>query len=514
MKKVLSVLLASAMIASVMAGCKSNSSSSSSQADMSGESIKYTVMIKGSYAEYPPDGGEAKATMKKLWEEKLGVTNTDYSVITATGDDYKTKLNTMMSGGDVPDYFSAGVDDIPTLVKNGLIAPIDDYVEQMPALKKLLEIPANKIAYDNFQVDGKHYGIPKIQLEGSLNGPDQGFMIRTDWLETLNLETPKTIDDLHNVLTAFTNDDPDKNGKADTYGLGGSKDNKFGTIFGAYGIYMNGINSWTEVDGKLVHSTVLPEVKDVLTLLSDWYKEGLIDPDAFVVEAKQTKDKFIAGKIGSYENSVWWSNDARNAWSKSDPNATCEMIDPVKGPDGKSGYPVQVVPADTMVISQNCVDKHDINRFIKLLDWSCDDSEDGGMKTCAFGIEGTHYTYDKANNTLDTSIAGDATNMYALGYSNPLRWVFVVDRRWIAKDDARYTDLGVTGNEDNAINTEFTSSVQAMKDYPDLYSQLWSEYFTKIVTGALPVSAFDEYVEKFNSQGGKELTEQVNEAVQ
>ena len=49
-----------------------------------------------------------------------------------------------------------------------------------------------------------------------------------------------------------------------------------------------------------------------------------------------------------------------------------------------------------------------------------------------------------------------------------------------------------------------------MKDYPDLYTVLWAEYFTKIITGALPVEAFDEYVEKFYAQGGNELTEQVN----
>ena len=45
--------------------------------------------------------------------------------------------------------------------------------------------------------------------------------IRQDWLDNLKLEVPTTIDELEEVMRAFTEDDPDGNGQDDTYGLGG-----------------------------------------------------------------------------------------------------------------------------------------------------------------------------------------------------------------------------------------------------------------------------------------------------
>jgi len=40
-----------------------------------------------------------------------------------------------------------------------------------------------------------------------------------DWLEAVGMEMPATIEELHDVLYAFTYNDPDQNGKNDTYGF-------------------------------------------------------------------------------------------------------------------------------------------------------------------------------------------------------------------------------------------------------------------------------------------------------
>lgn len=519
MKKVLSMAMVALILVVSLAGCGSSASSATSiasSANSSGEMepTSYTIMLNSGVSEYPPDGGEAKQIILENWEKKLGITNTDYNVVLVSGSDYSTKLNAMLAGGDIPDLFTANISDLESLVSSGLIAPIDEYVENMPNYKKLMEVPGNQEMYDAFMIDGKHYGFPRFSMPGEANGPGiNGLIMRTDWLKNVDKETPTTLDELHDVLQAFTYDDPDGNGQNDTYGLGSSKTNYFSSIFGAYGVYLAGINSWTIVDGKVVHSTTLPEVKDVLTVLSQWYSEGLIDPDSFVLEDKQTKEKFIAENIGSFEQTIWSANDAREAWKTSNPEADCCVIAPPKGPDGLSGYPVSPIPSTAMVLSQNCVDNNDANRFIKILDWDVDDSDEGGHRLLAFGVEGEHYTYDRENDVIVSEIVGTATNnLYSMGFSDPVLWLSLVDRRWIAHDDPRYYDLEVTNNSDTWLSTAFSGSVPAMKDYPDLYTKLWSEYFTKIVTGALPVSAFDEYVEKFYEQGGAELTEQVNAA--
>ena len=65
------------------------------------------------------------------------------------------------------------------------------------------------IEYD----DGKIYGVFNKFEGGTLP------TVRQDWMEKLNLEEPKTLDDFYNVFKAFKEQDPDGNGKDDTYGL-------------------------------------------------------------------------------------------------------------------------------------------------------------------------------------------------------------------------------------------------------------------------------------------------------
>ena len=49
----------------------------------------------------------------------------------------------------------------------------------------------------------------------------------------MGLEVPETLEDYEKVLTAFVEQDPDRNGKKDTAGMA---ERAFGAVFGAYGM--------------------------------------------------------------------------------------------------------------------------------------------------------------------------------------------------------------------------------------------------------------------------------------
>ncbi len=509
MKRLLALTLLSAIAVNLFA-CSSTEETNSDGSQAS-ENITYEVYLRQSIVEYPPDGGSAKTEILNKLETDLGISNVDYNVVMATGADYDTKLNTMMVGGNVPDLFVVDIDDLETLAKNGVIAPIDDLVANMPTFLERLENPIAMGSYDNFMYEGEHYGFIKTALPGPLNNVGtKALTIRTDWLENVGMESPKTLDELYDVLYAFTYNDPDGNGEDDTYGLGGNKNDMFASIFAAYGVYMNGVNSWTDIDGELVHSTVLPETKEALELLSKWYAEGIIDPDKFIVEGAQADDKFIGSKFGVYEQSVWGNSDARSALEANGSGGYAEFFAYPEGPDGLSGYPISAIETQARVVSADCVENSDPETLAAILDWMINDETDGGLRLVQYGVEGVDYEYDADADTITQH--SNVTELYEKGYSNPVRWIDQVDRRWIPEGDARITDFDISNNEDSWIIAEFSGSVPAMKDYPDLYTILWAEYFTKIITGVLPIEAFDEYVEKFYSQGGTELTEQVNAA--
>lgn len=60
--------------------------------------------------------------------------------------------------------------------------------------------------------DGKNYGIP-------FSAQAQAMLIRTDWLRKVGKKAPTTWAELVDVAKAFTDKDPDGNGKDDTYGI-------------------------------------------------------------------------------------------------------------------------------------------------------------------------------------------------------------------------------------------------------------------------------------------------------
>lgn len=61
-------------------------------------------------------------------------------------------------------------------------------------------------------LDGKNYGVP-------FSRQTMVTMIRKDWREKLGMPIPKTQEDLQKLAAAFASQDPDGNGKADTYGM-------------------------------------------------------------------------------------------------------------------------------------------------------------------------------------------------------------------------------------------------------------------------------------------------------
>src|SRR5262249_10280317 len=89
--------------------------------------------------------------------------------------------------------------------------------------------------------DGQMYGFPD---PGTLPHID-GLVVRQDWLDKLNLKAPTNLDEFMTVAKAFTFNDPDGHGKADTYGLCGYIEGsglpraglgtRFDWAFGAFG---------------------------------------------------------------------------------------------------------------------------------------------------------------------------------------------------------------------------------------------------------------------------------------
>jgi putative aldouronate transport system substrate-binding protein len=233
-------------------------------------------------------------------------------------DDTEAKLSVSLASGDVPDVMRLDQTQFLYMQQSGALRPLNDAYDKWiyPGIKKMNEDLDNKML-DECTFDGNLYAIPR----GEDNSSQANLLwIRQDWLEALNLEAPKTLDDVLTIMRAFTNDDPDGNGEKDTYGLS-LRSEAYGDLMGCYGVYEAfGAypDRWIQdEDGKIVNGGVIDEAKEALDWLRSAYAEGLIDPEFATLNIEQMIADVASGKIGMiyapwyvYDN--WITNSLRN----------------------------------------------------------------------------------------------------------------------------------------------------------------------------------------------------------
>ena len=218
------------------------------------------------------EGGKVEQELEKRF-------NVDLKVIPINSMDNE-KFYATIASGTIPDVIVRW--ESAKLYNDGIVRAItkDMILRYMPKTYEAIEQLGGKAAWDSFTspVDGKLFAVPQIAANGRAR---LVLAARKDWMNNLGITAmPKTIDDIYNLAKAFTFNDPDKDGKNNTYGLGGAGMHpnpmfwEFQTIFGAYGVHPQ---YWIEEDGKVVYGAVANSYKEALKTLNKWYKEGILD---------------------------------------------------------------------------------------------------------------------------------------------------------------------------------------------------------------------------------------------
>ena len=104
--------------------------------------------------------------------------------------------------------------------------------------------------------------------------PENGLAIRYDWLSDVGMELPTTVDELHDVLTAFKKQE-DTNAAMWLSGTGVLETE---TILSAF--YGDG-DFYVNDDDAVGYGPIEDSFKDYLKTMAQWYSEGLIYPDFY-----------------------------------------------------------------------------------------------------------------------------------------------------------------------------------------------------------------------------------------
>ena len=223
---------------------------------------------------------------------------------------YAEKKNLMLASDELPDVlYNSGLTDAEIVQngENGTLLPLEDIIEEYaPTLSGILEDRPDIRAAITAS-DGHIYTLPSVEELGILQYPNFLY-INTAWLDALGLPMPTTIDEYHAALEAFRTQDPNGNGKADEIPLSFRTDSFCANpndLIAALGGQPENNDHRIVRDGEVEFTANTDGYRAGVEALSDWYADGLIDPESFSQDdlAYLSKGKADTAVLGSF---FWW----------------------------------------------------------------------------------------------------------------------------------------------------------------------------------------------------------------
>jgi len=450
----------------------------------------------------------------KIAREKYNI-DLRFSWLPTSEKDADAKINTAAAANALPDLFQVTRERWLTLVKMGLIAKVDSMLPLMPTrTKQFMSKPIDKtVATFNNGL----YGLPTPGAMPQV----EGLVIRKDWLAKLGLKAPTTLDEFYAVCKAFTEQDPDGNGRNDTYGFGAYIENtavsrglgkRFDFIFGAY----EKAGIW-DLDAATFGLNVRkPDYIKGLEFVLKMQQAGYIDPDWPNLKKDDFRARWKQGKFG-----IMWEQFAALAavgnyapFDKNFPDGEWMAIQPPKGPQGRNSNGVNVANYRIYAVSAKAEKAGKMPYIAQLLEWMSTD----GYYMIGWGKEGVNYNKDE-NGTPTINAVGDKPAIprnlaYASAPETQARnLVFYNSPIEMAARYPTYTTAngrlqGPLMYWEEFKKTPYTDAWGAgMIDAPtqaaDFY-RFYDENMVKFALGTQPLSGWNDFLAGLDKLGAKE----------
>ncbi len=561
--KIMTSLLAFSVGIASLTACSSNNGNKGGEASPAASSgtalnivngkIDHTVAITTVRSEDPTakfKNGETYAdNVHTRWAKNtLGV---DIKTLwTAPGGDnsFDTKLKLMLSSGDkLPDVFvSTNPATTNMFIESGKVMEIGEAFDKYASATWKSAMADAPTAWQPFMRDGKKYAIPVLRQNMGTQSP---LWIRQDWLDKLNLKAPTTLDELEKVMDAFVNQDPDGNGKKDTYALDfGMKDQFLGSpigdvswIFGMFGAIPE--RWYPGEDGKLQYGSIQPGIKSALSKLREWKDKGYIADDIALHDFNKVAENVASGKVGMLGGENWLMVYPGSMLLATNPKAMYTSYPLPTGENGQKTLRTIGAPYDRAILISKDISDEALQAFFHYQNtlYSAFESEDpfyfkafqegydyvikdgkadmneqdipgGKVATMKYTLTGAATIYPSKTLATDVKIAnGEAmtnkdlasmatTGIIGVDASNPLELI------------TRKATVVELSQKDSDVPEYFQGpTTPTMSSRNELLKKMQMDTFTNIIYGKQPVDDFDSFVKKWKSSGGDDITKEVNE---
>lgn len=460
--------------------------------------LEVSIMTTFRGAEPPGKDNPIGLELEKRLNAKLNIT-------WLSANNYADKMNVTVASGDMPELMlveSPKLSNIITAARQGAFWDLTELVKNYP---NLMAFP--KDSWENTKIDGKIYGIPRARPAiGGYGIP----MVRKDWLDKLKLKAPETMEDMYNVMKAFTEQDPDGNGKKDTVGFAGFVEaDGMGRFVWVRDVF-NQANNWKVNGDAIVPPDLLPGTRDALVWLNRAYKEGLISPDFAVMKISQMKDTLKAGKAGVFSESMQQSWIMLSDLRKIEPGADYLPLSYVQGPEGK--FTARDASHFGMYVIPKKVPEAKLKQILSLMDKG---SSEEISDIANYGLKGVHYnvtdgmkisTEQATKDNVSQEVFGQLflfNDKYMRGYATGIPKDYFERNKKTIDEREKYSVA------DPSLSLFSETGVKYMPEY----NKKSQDLKTKIIMGAEPIEAWDQFVDKLKSdQNFQKYVTEMNEA--
>jgi putative aldouronate transport system substrate-binding protein len=471
-------------------------------------------------------------------KEKLGI-ELKY-LWSVPGEQYNTRVNTSIAAGELADLMRLSWSHYYQMAAAGLLADITTAVDQFANEQwKANFAMSDGILAKFLGFKGRLYG-----LVAPTNPGDQGFLgyARSDWLAKLGMGVPANFADFEKMLYAFTNNDPDGNGKKDTFGLTISTNSGTSDLFNG-GTPANGLfevfDAWPRIwlqgaDGKVVHGSVQRQVRDALEWLAKLYKDGVLHPDFAVkqVWVDEQRDG-QSGVVGFAQGYNWYPDWVYKNSRLNNPNAEWAIVPlPRKAggsaaaavsmkDDGRSVYTMKkgtLYPEAVVKLANIAQPKIDADGSFHTV------IEDGNaistfFYAAVFSPEGANPMQNLgiANVVAEAVKARDRSRLT----TDEMRSYYDRSVAWLDKKDAEGYGVSaifaaggtmhVLPTLPKKLNAYYGPNTKTMEGSWSTIEAQRNTIFVQIITGQKPIAAFEnEWLTYWKAQGGDQITVEAN----
>ena len=468
----------------------------------------------------------------QAYRDRLGI-EVIYNWMTPSGDGYKQKLNVIIASGDLPDVIGVDAIKLRQMSDADLVADLTDVWETF-ATERLKDYYAEQgpgvLGITTY--DGRLMGL----MQGAdAYGEGTFLWIRADWLRTLGLEPPRSMADVRAISQAFTTQDPDGNGEDDTFGLAVFKDLYSGSMalegfFAGYHAYPL---MWVrQDDGKLVYGSLQTETKAALAVLADMYAHGEIDPEFGVKEIAKVAETIVDGRIGMEFGAQWNPMYPLIGSYQQDPEADWTGYPLVSVDDRPVRTPGRNMSSRYLAVRKDFPHPEALIRMFNLhvaLCWGENGDfnhyympqENGSVGVWKFSpvqpappsknVDSFLTLQAARQNGRFDLLTGEAATInrnveaFLSGDRSQWGWERIYGKDGVMNWAVRYRE------EEAMLKDAFVAApTRTMMERKTTLEKYEREMFVKIIVGAEPIDAFEQFVEDWYQLGGAQITDEVN----